>query len=179
MERRVPCAADIPVTVVRLLLCAPSSIPRCRVCTLAARQAAGDIGVHSDPMQSHCCSSRHAMTFTLESVSSPGLRNVFVNQYPEYDSVACHMTLGVGPGGSSWVETRKRGSQPAGENGALNLSEGRGTGAAKCGAFEGPGNTVTATRLLDPRAPGGRASRGALSGMPVCGRLAEIDDRRS
>ena len=31
VERRIPCAADIHVTVVRLLLFAPSSIPRCRV----------------------------------------------------------------------------------------------------------------------------------------------------
>ena len=31
VARRIPCAADIHVTVVRLLLFAPSSIPRCRV----------------------------------------------------------------------------------------------------------------------------------------------------
>ena len=51
VERRVPCAADIPVTVVRLLLFAPSSIPRCRVQTVAARQAAGELGVHSAALQ--------------------------------------------------------------------------------------------------------------------------------
>ena len=67
VERRVPCAADIPLTVVRLLLFAPSSIPRCRVCTVAARQAAGELGVHSASLLSHCCNSKRAMTFALGS----------------------------------------------------------------------------------------------------------------
>ncbi len=46
----------------RLLLFAPSSNPHCKVCTMTARQAAGELGVHSAPLQSACCTSRHAMT---------------------------------------------------------------------------------------------------------------------
>ena len=67
VERRVPCAADIPVKGNRLLLFAPSSIAHCRVCTMAARQAAGELGVHSASLLSHCCNSKRAMTFALGS----------------------------------------------------------------------------------------------------------------
>jgi len=38
-----------------VLLCVPSSIPHRGVCTPAARQAAGDLGVHFAPLQSACC----------------------------------------------------------------------------------------------------------------------------
>ncbi len=44
------------------LLSAPSSIPHCRVCTDAARQAAGELGVHCAALQSACCNFRHATT---------------------------------------------------------------------------------------------------------------------
>ena len=86
VERRVPCAADIPVKGNRLLLFAPSSIAHCRVCTMAARQAAGELGVHSASLLSHCCNSKRAMTFALGSSFLSSTRDsaiVFVRQYPE------------------------------------------------------------------------------------------------
>jgi hypothetical protein len=66
VERRVSCAADIHVTVVELLLFAPSSIRTASVTTLAARKAAGDVGVHNTSLKSACCNSKHAETFTFD-----------------------------------------------------------------------------------------------------------------